>query len=112
MDGYAQAKNEAAVGTVAFDKFGNPLGALIEDAPSDNLRAILASPSEKTRYPSEVPRTRRRRAAARPSAPTITSMPVAGSATGETAIPWQAEAKRTPLRSSGSIGRERDPDKS
>jgi len=31
VDGYAQAKNEAAVGTVAFDKFGNPLGALIED---------------------------------------------------------------------------------
>ena len=31
VDGYAQAKGEAAVGTVAFDKFGQPIGALIED---------------------------------------------------------------------------------
>jgi hypothetical protein len=31
VDGYAQAKNEAAVGTVAFDKFGQPIGALVED---------------------------------------------------------------------------------
>ena len=31
VDGYAQAKGEAAVGTVAFDKFGQPIGALVED---------------------------------------------------------------------------------
>ena len=32
VDGYAQAKNEeAAIGTVAFDKFGQPIGALVED---------------------------------------------------------------------------------
>lgn len=31
VDGYAQGKNEAAVGTVAFDKFGQPVGALVED---------------------------------------------------------------------------------
>jgi len=31
VDGYQEAKGEAAVGTVAFDKFGNPIGALVED---------------------------------------------------------------------------------
>ena len=31
IDGYAAAKGEAAVGTVAFDKFGQPIGALVED---------------------------------------------------------------------------------
>src|SRR5262245_29416477 len=31
VDGYESAKGEAAVGTVAFDKFGQPLGALVED---------------------------------------------------------------------------------
>jgi len=31
VDGYVQAKGEAAVGTVAMDKFGQPIGALIED---------------------------------------------------------------------------------
>ena len=31
VDGYAAAKGEAAVGTVAFDKFGQPIGALVED---------------------------------------------------------------------------------
>jgi hypothetical protein len=31
VDGYAQAKDEAAVGTVALDKFGQPIGALVED---------------------------------------------------------------------------------
>ena len=31
VDGYYSAKNEAAVGTVAFDKFGQPIGALVED---------------------------------------------------------------------------------
>jgi hypothetical protein len=31
VDGYQQAKGEAAVGTVAFDKFGQPIGALIDD---------------------------------------------------------------------------------
>jgi len=32
VDGYAQAKNEeAAISTVAFDKFGQPIGALVED---------------------------------------------------------------------------------
>jgi len=31
VDGYQAAKDEAAVGTVALDKFGNPIGALIED---------------------------------------------------------------------------------
>jgi hypothetical protein len=31
VDGYQVAKGEAAVGTVAFDKFGQPIGALVED---------------------------------------------------------------------------------
>jgi acid stress chaperone HdeA len=31
VDGYVQAKNEAEVGTVAFDKFGQPLGALVDE---------------------------------------------------------------------------------
>jgi len=31
VDGYAAAKGEAAVGTVALDKFGQPIGALVED---------------------------------------------------------------------------------
>lgn len=31
VDGYAEAKNEAAVGTVAFDKFGQPIAALVTD---------------------------------------------------------------------------------
>jgi hypothetical protein len=31
VDGYAEAKNEAAIGTVAFDKFGQPIGALVEE---------------------------------------------------------------------------------
>ena len=31
IDGYAQAKGEAAVGTVALDKFGQPIGALVDD---------------------------------------------------------------------------------
>lgn len=31
VDGYAEARNEAAVGTVALDKFGQPIGALVDD---------------------------------------------------------------------------------
>lgn len=31
VDGYAQAKGEAAVGAVAFDKFGQPIGELVAD---------------------------------------------------------------------------------
>jgi hypothetical protein len=31
VDGYEVAKGEAAVGTVAFDKFGQPVGALVDD---------------------------------------------------------------------------------
>jgi len=31
VDGYAVAKGETAVGTVAFDKFGQPIGALVDD---------------------------------------------------------------------------------
>jgi hypothetical protein len=31
IDGYAQAKNEATVGTIALDKFGQPIGALVDD---------------------------------------------------------------------------------
>ena len=31
VDGYQTAKGEAAVGTVAFDKFGQPIGALVDD---------------------------------------------------------------------------------
>jgi hypothetical protein len=31
VDGYATAKGEAAVGTVALDKFGQPIGVLVED---------------------------------------------------------------------------------
>lgn len=31
IDGYAEAKGEAAVGTVALDKFGQPIGALVDD---------------------------------------------------------------------------------
>ncbi len=31
VDGYQVAKGEVAVGTVAFDKFGQPIGAVVED---------------------------------------------------------------------------------
>jgi hypothetical protein len=31
VDGYQVSKGEAAVGTVAFDKFGQPIGALVDD---------------------------------------------------------------------------------
>ena len=31
VDGYQVAKGDAAVGTVAFDKFGQPVGALVEE---------------------------------------------------------------------------------
>jgi hypothetical protein len=31
VDGYATAKGEAAVGTVALDKFGQPIGELVAD---------------------------------------------------------------------------------
>lgn len=31
VDGYQVAKGEAAVGVVAFDKFGQPIGALVDD---------------------------------------------------------------------------------
>jgi len=31
VDGYQEAKGEAAVGVVAFDKFGQPIGALVDD---------------------------------------------------------------------------------
>ena len=31
VDGYQVANGEAAVGTVAFDKFGQPIGALVDD---------------------------------------------------------------------------------
>jgi hypothetical protein len=31
VDGYAQAKGEEAVGTVALDKFGQPIGELVAD---------------------------------------------------------------------------------
>src|SRR5262245_19219497 len=31
VDGYSSAKDEASVGTVAFDKFGQPIAALVED---------------------------------------------------------------------------------
>ncbi|HME68881.1 MAG TPA: HdeA/HdeB family chaperone [Myxococcota bacterium] len=50
VDGYAQAKNEAEVGTVAFDKFGQPIGALIEDCkvtPKDTLWQKLKQKAKK-----------------------------------------------------------------
>jgi hypothetical protein len=31
VDSYQMAKGEATVGVVAFDKFGQPIGALVED---------------------------------------------------------------------------------
>jgi hypothetical protein len=31
VDGYQAAKGDAAVGTVAFDKFGQPIGALVDE---------------------------------------------------------------------------------
>jgi len=40
VDGYQVAKGEAAIGTVAFDKFGQPVGALVDDckaAPRETL---------------------------------------------------------------------------
>src|SRR5215470_4246916 len=40
VDGYATAKGEAAVGVVAFDKFGQPIGALVDEckaAPKETL---------------------------------------------------------------------------
>ena len=46
VDGYQAAKGEAAVGTVAFDKFGQPIGALVEDCkktPKETLWQKLKS---------------------------------------------------------------------
>lgn len=46
VDGYETAKGEAAVGTVAFDKFGQPLGALIDECqktPKETLWEKLKS---------------------------------------------------------------------
>jgi acid stress chaperone HdeA len=40
VDGYQSAKDEAAVGSVAFDKFGRPIAALVDDckaAPKETL---------------------------------------------------------------------------
>jgi len=35
VDGYQASKNEETVGTVAFDKFGQPIGALVEDCKAE-----------------------------------------------------------------------------
>ena len=46
VDGYQTAKGEAAVGTVAFDKFGQPIGALVDDCkktPKETLWQKLKS---------------------------------------------------------------------
>jgi hypothetical protein len=46
VDGYEVAKGEAAVGTVAFDKFGQPIGALVDDCkktPKETLWEKLKS---------------------------------------------------------------------
>lgn len=40
VDGYVQAKGEAAVGTVALDKFGQPIGELVDDCKA-NPKASL-----------------------------------------------------------------------
>ena len=40
VDGYQVAKGDVAIGTVAFDKFGQPVGALVDDckaAPRETL---------------------------------------------------------------------------
>jgi len=40
IDGYQTAKGDAAVGVVAFDKFGKPIGALVDEcktAPKETL---------------------------------------------------------------------------
>ena len=40
VDGYEASKNDTAVGTVAFDKFGQPIAALVDDckaAPKETL---------------------------------------------------------------------------
>ena len=40
VDGYAQAKGEVEIGSVAFDKFGHPVGTLVDDckaAPKETL---------------------------------------------------------------------------
>jgi len=40
IDGYAQAKGETEIGSVAFDKFGRPIGSLVDDckaAPRETL---------------------------------------------------------------------------
>jgi acid stress chaperone HdeA len=40
VDGYQTAKGDAAVGVVAFDKFGKPIGALVDEcktAPKETL---------------------------------------------------------------------------
>src|SRR5262249_56540370 len=46
VDGYAQAKNEAAIGTVAFDKFGQPIGALVEDCKVTPKEDALAEAAD------------------------------------------------------------------
>ncbi len=46
VDGYEAAKGEAAVGAVAFDKFGQPIGALVDDCkktPKETLWQKLKS---------------------------------------------------------------------
>ena len=40
IDGYQAAKGEAVVGTVAFDKFGQPVGALVEDCKATPKETI------------------------------------------------------------------------
>lgn len=46
IDGYYQSKNEAAVGTVAYDKFGQPIGALVDDCKA-TPKATLWSKMKK-----------------------------------------------------------------
>ncbi len=49
VDCYAQAKNEATVATVAFDKFGQPLGALIEDCKATPKETLWQKLKQKAK---------------------------------------------------------------
>jgi len=56
VDGYQVAKGEVAVGTVAFDKFGQPVSALVDDCkttPRETLWQAQEASLEASRRQKE-----------------------------------------------------------
>ena len=41
IDGYVQAKGEAGMGTVAYDKFGRPLGAFVDECKATPKETLV-----------------------------------------------------------------------